>query len=288
MIDFAGSGVVHMVGGVAGLVGAIAVGPRIGRFDADGKPVTLPGHSATLVVLGTFILWFGWYGFNPGSTLAVADASSLTVTAHTAVTTTLGAASGGVTSLFLVYFLTGVWDLLAVCNGLLAGLVSITAGCSVVQAWAAVLIGFIGAFVFYYSCKLLEKLKIDDPLLAAPMHGFCGMWGVIAVGLLAEESKLRLAYPTNYAVENVAAVPRTSKGAFYKGDGRLLGCQVCGIVCITAWVTGMMSLLFFPLKFLGLLRVPQDFEMAGLDASKHGGSAYNMDNDQMKKSPAGF
>ncbi|CAG9460414.1 unnamed protein product [Pedinophyceae sp. YPF-701] len=276
MIDFAGSGVVHMTGGFAGLIGAIAVGPRTGRFDADGKPVALPGHSATLVTLGTFILWFGWYGFNPGSTLAISSAGTLKVTAHVAVTTTLGAGSAGVTSLFLTYAQTGVWDLLAVCNGLLAGLVSITGPCPVVTAWAAVLIGAIGAFVFNYSCKLLEKLKIDDPLSAAPMHGFCGAWGVFIIGLLAKEDMVADAYGFS-----------DIKGAFYGGNGKLLGLQILGIIVIAAWVCFWMSVLFFSLKFAGLLRVSPEEEMAGLDVSKHGGSAYN--NDDMKKEkPSGL
>jgi Amt family ammonium transporter len=270
-----------MTGGVAGLIGAVAVGPRIGRFDAEGNAIALPGHSATLVVLGTFILWVGWYGFNPGSTLAMANADNLTVTAHVAMTTTLGAAGAGVTALFFTYFMTGVWDLLAVCNGLLAGLVSVTAGCPVFQAWSSALVGAIGAIIFYGSCKLLEKLKIDDPLAASPMHGFCGAWGVFAVGLLAHPDKTRMAYSDFGDLKN-------SKGAFYGGNGKMLGNQICCIVAIAAWVGGMMSLLFFPLKFLGILRVPQEYEMAGLDASKHGGNAYNMENDQLKKSPGGF
>ena len=168
MYDFAGSGVVHMTGGVAGLMGAMIVGPRTGRFGPDGRVVAMPGHNASLVVLGTFILWVGWYGFNPGSQLAIIGSEA--VVARTAVSTTLSAAAGGVTAMAINYGLYHVWDLIAVCNGVLAGLVGITAGCSVTEPWTAIVCGFISAWVIHGAGKLLLKLKIDDPLEAAPMH----------------------------------------------------------------------------------------------------------------------
>ena len=168
VIDFAGSGVVHMTGGVAGLMGAIMVGPRTGRFGPDGKPVPMPGHNAALVVLGTFILWVGWYGFNPGSQLAISDGVSAEVTARVAVITTLAAAAGGVTAMILHYSLYKVWDLIAVCNGVLAGLVSITAGCPVIEPYAAVIAGAGGAVILWATGKLLLKLKIDAGCLASP------------------------------------------------------------------------------------------------------------------------
>jgi len=278
MIDFAGSGVVHMVGGVAGLMGAIVVGPRTGRFE-NGKTVAMPGHSATLVVLGTFLLWFGWYGFNPGSMLAISTPTALTVTARVSVTTTLAAGAGGMAGLFATYFMQGHWDLMACCNGLLCGLVAITAGCSTVEPWAAILIGGTSALVFIGACLLLEKLQIDDPLSAAPMHGAAGAWGVFCVGLLAKRQYVMEAYGTSGA--------KATYGAFYGGTGHLLGCQVLGIVVITAWVGGIMFALFFTLHMLGLLRVKPEVELAGLDVSKHGGSAYNTENtpDAFKKGP---
>ena len=261
VIDFAGSGVVHMTGGVAGLMGAIMVGPRTGRFGPDGKPVPMPGHNAALVVLGTFILWVGWYGFNPGSQLAIADGVSALVTARVAVITTLAAAAGGVTAMVLHYSLYKVWDLIAVCNGVLAGLVSITAGAYALQPWAAILAGFVGSVVLWGASKLLLKLRIDDPLEAFPVHGACGAWGCIAVGLFADE---KLLGNENY-------------GALLGGGGKLLGNQILGILVITLWVGTTIGGLFFALKTAGMLRASAEEEAAGLDESKHGGSAYNME-----------
>ena len=216
--DFAGSGVVHMVGGFAGLMGAIMVGPRTGRFDAQGRPIAMPGHNAALVVLGTFILWVGWYGFNCGSQARATTAADAVVIGRVGITTTLAASAGGVTSLFLNYALYKVWDLIAVCNGVLAGLVSITAGCSVLDLYMAVFAGFIGAFVLFGASKLLLKLRIDDPLEAFPVHGACGMWGVLAVGLFAKEK---------YLGDN----DNDRYGALMGGNGRLFGVQLLGAVC---------------------------------------------------------
>jgi len=276
VIDFAGSGVVHLTGGIAGLMGAWIVGPRTGRFDENGKAVSMPGHSATLVVLGTFLLWFGWYGFNPGSTLAISSAATLNVTARTAVTTTLGAGAAGLANLFLTYLQTGTWDLLACCNGLLAGLVSVTAGCPVIEPWAAIMAGAIGACIFNYSCILLEKMKIDDPLAAAPMHGFCGAWGVFFVGLLAKPEFVEEAY---------GIAGKDTYGAFYGGNGTLLGVNLLSILMIILWVGGLLGALFFVLHKMNLLRVKPEMELAGLDVSKHGGSAYNMEHspDMLKQ-----
>ena len=260
--DFAGSGVVHMTGGFAGLMGAIMVGPRTGRFDAQGRPIAMPGHNAALVVLGTFILWVGWYGFNCGSQLSATSADDATAIGRVGITTTLAASAGGVTSLFLNYALYKVWDLIAVCNGVLAGLVSITAGCSVLDLYMAVFAGFIGAFVLFGSSKLLLKLRIDDPLEAFPVHGACGLWGVLAVGLFAKEK---------YLGDN----DNDRYGALMGGNGRLFGVQLLGAVCIILWTCGILGPFFFVLKQAGLLRTSAEEEAAGLDESKHGGSAYN-------------
>jgi len=210
MIDFAGSGVVHMTGGATALIAAIILGPRIGRFyDEDGNPLDKPGefapHSVSLQVLGTFILWFGWYGFNPGSTLNISTPGYGDVAALCAVTTTLAAAAGAVSSMFfdtLLGFLgegEAEYDLTMAMNGCLGGLVAITAGCSTVEPWAAIVIGIIGGVVYVLSSKLLIKLKIDDAVDAIPVHFFNGMWGCIATGLFASRRYVTMTYGEKYS-----------------------------------------------------------------------------------------
>lgn len=281
MLDFAGSGVVHMVGGWAGFMGAAVVGPRVGRFDNEGNVRDLPGHSATLVVLGTFLLWFGWYGFNPGSMLTIQGTAAINVVGRAAVTTTLSGGTAGCTALFLTYFKTDAWDLLAVCNGLLAGLVSVTASCPMIEPWAAVLCGFIGAFIFQGAEKLLLRMRVDDPLAAAPMHGCCGMWGVLFVGLLAKEEFIAETYGR--------PIGGLEHGLFYGGGGNLLACQVVGIAVIASWTAVLLGSFFVMMNKLGMMRVPPEEELIGLDVSHHGGSAYNMDeNDAMRKSQGGL
>lgn len=268
-LDFAGSGIVHMTGGLAGLAGAYFVGPRMGRFDEDGKPVEIRGHSASLVVLGTFVLWVGWYGFNPGSALAISGVEYYNVASRAAVTTTLSAASGGVVTLFYLYFVNHIYDLIAVCNGVLGGLVGITAGCAVVEPWAAIIIGGIAAMVIQGADVVLLKFQIDDPLQAAHIHGFCGMWGVFVVGIIATEKYVQQVYGLddrgNYY------------GLFYGGGGNLLACQLIGIIAISAWTLGLLGPFFFAMNKIGLLRCSAEVEQIGLDVSKHGGSAYAYD-----------
>ena len=270
MIDFAGSGVVHMTGGFAGLMGAAIIGPRSGRFQSDGSPSpNFQGHSVTLVVLGTFILWFGWYGFNPGSMLAIN--TYVEVVSRTAVTTTLSAAAGGVASLMWNYAKSKTWDLSQACNGVLSGLVGITAGCSVVDPSAALLCGVLAAIIFDLGSTLLLKLHIDDPLGAAPMHGFCGAFGVIFVGLFARDTYVNQAYGPSGQVQY---------GLFFGGGAKLLACQCLGVICIIAWVAVTIGSLFALMKAIGILRVPVDEEILGLDVSHHGGKAYNDGNDE--------
>uniref|UniRef100_A0A7S1T8N8 Ammonium transporter n=1 Tax=Compsopogon caeruleus TaxID=31354 RepID=A0A7S1T8N8_9RHOD len=286
-LDFAGSGVVHMVGGFAGLVGAIIVGPRLGRFDAEGKVVPMPGHSATLCTLGTFILWFGWYGFNPGSTLgAVSSAISesdlsdfptlasgeligpnLTNTFQRAiVTTTLAGAAAGVTTLIAVKFRDHIFDLISCLNGTLAGLVAVTASCAWIEPWAAIVIGIIGAIVYMVAAWLLLKLKIDDPLEAFPIHGACGLWGVLAVGVFVREEYL---IEAGYSAKNA--------GFLYGSGGKQLGIQIACALGIMVWVTTLIGLFFMIFKLAGLLRISAEEELLGNDVSKHGGSAYPED-----------
>jgi len=268
MIDFAGSGIVHMTGGVAALVGAIFLGPRTGRFSPSGEVIDMPGHSSVLVALGTFILWFGWYGFNPVSTLAF---EYMETAARVAVTTTLGAAAGGISALTIHYSLTKHLDVGPMCNGILAGLVSVTGNCVVVEPWAAAVIGAIGAAVYYGFSALIKKLKIDDPLDASAVHGACGAWGVIAAGLFAKQKYVL----NDYGCEGGA----DDYGAFYGGGGKQLGNQIAGVLAIIAWVGATSAILFGSLKAAGVLRVPVEEEEVGLDTSHHGGSAYNFEKE---------
>ena len=274
-IDFAGSGVVHMTGGVAALVGAAVIGPRSGRFEGGGrvgKPVPIKGHSSVLQVLGTFILWLGWYGFNPGSTLGITPSGYAQAAARSVVTTTLSAASGGITVCLLEKMLgSKTWDVGAVCNGILGGLVSITAGCSVTYPWAAALIGFLGGFVYFGSSKLVLKVcKIDDPLDAFAVHGACGFWGCIATALFSAPA---FAYYASGVTASDCNSDCAGVGLFY-GCGCLMGVTVAALLAEIVWVGSMTFMMFFILKMAGILRVSQEVEEAGMDVSKHGGSAY--------------
>ncbi|KAI0566183.1 Ammonium Transporter [Gracilaria domingensis] len=261
MIDFAGCSVVHMVGGFAGLAGAIIVGPRFGRFNSDGKPMPLPGHSATLATLGTFLLWFGWYGFNPGSALGITGGLFATVQ-RCAVTTTIAAAVGGLTTLIVKKLLDHFFDLLSVLNGILAGLVAITASCAFVDIWAAIIIGFIGALVYVGSAMALLFFKIDDPLEAFPIHGATGFWGCLAAGFFNRKE-----------FQEVAGFDNPGAGVI-DGSGRLLLTNFVGCLIIIGWVLGLLVPFFLLLKFLGILRISREEELIGNDISKHGGVAY--------------
>lgn len=281
MIDYAGSGVVHMVGGLSGFVGCVLVGPRMGRFDSNGKPVDMPGHSSTLVVLGTVLLWFGWYGFNPGSQGSIVGHFNADTVGRVAVTTTLSGAAGALSCLITGFMRHRAWDLVALCNGALVGFVSITAGCVAVEPWAAIIAGFVGGWIFDFVCWMFLRLRIDDPLSAAPMHGFCGAWGVFFVGLLAKKEYVQTAYDTARYGSNYGTGDGTgfTYGLFYPGGGgQLLAAQVIGILAIFGWVVGLMTIFFSILKFFKLLRISPEDEQAGLDISKHGGSAYNFDH----------
>lgn len=281
VVDFAGSGVVHMTGGATALVAAIILGPRKGRFyDEDGNPLEQPadfqGHSVALQVLGTFVLWFGWYGFNPGSALVIDNMDSSATAALCAVTTTVAAACGCVTAMFTDTFIesrkTGEvsYDLTMAMNGCLGGLVGITAGCSVVEPWAAVVIGIVAGWVYYGFSKLLIKLKIDDAVDAIPVHFANGMWGVIAVGLFAEESKMATA---GYTTVHVGWFYSWGKGS---GDANLLLVQFIAVIWICAWVSIVMTPFFMMLNALGMFRVDPLEEEVGLDISHHNGAAYDL------------
>ncbi|XP_027364254.1 ammonium transporter 1 member 1-like [Abrus precatorius] len=280
VIDFAGSGVVHMVGGVAGLWGALIEGPRIGRFDHNGRSVALRGHSASLVVLGTFMLWFGWYGFNPGSFTKILSAYSSgnyygqwSAVGRTAVTTTLAGSTAALTTLFGKRVISGHWNVTDVCNGLLGGFAAITAGCSVVEPWAAIVCGFVAALVLIACNKLAETVRYDDPLEAAQLHGGCGAWGVIFTALFAKEEYVNQVYPGK------AGRPY---GLFMGGGGKLLAAHVIQVLVITGWVSATMGPLFWALHKMKLLRISAEDELAGMDLTRHGGFAYAYEDDEHK------
>ncbi|QJA05951.1 ammonium transporter [Thermosulfurimonas marina] len=258
-LDFAGSGVVHAVGGLVGLAGAIVLGPRFGKFDKNGKPRAIPGHNIPLATLGVFILWFGWYGFNPGSTFS---AHHLRISVI-AVNTTLAAAAASLTALLIVLAKTRKFDLGMALNGVLAGLVAITAPCAWVEAWAAVVIGVVAGIILVAGVYFLEAIKVDDPVGAVPVHGFNGLWGLIAVGLFADGTY------GNYAIE-----PPFVKGLFYGGGVDQLIAQLIGAGALFVWAFGVGLILFKLLDVLIGIRVSPREEIQGLDLLEHGTPAY--------------
>jgi len=255
-IDFAGSGVVHMVGGWCGLMGAIIVGPRIGRFDPDtGKVNELYSGNSALQALGTFILWFGWYGFNCGSTLAMSGGMG-NIAGKVAVNTTISAACATMTSVFLGYAIEGHWDISMGLNGALAGLVSITAPCPVVDPWMAFIIGFVAACVLHAGHYLILMAKIDDPCDACVVHGFCGVWGCWAVGIFCTDKNIMYG---GYPGGNDAC-----------GRAEQFGVQIVGTIVIIVWVVFTGGLLFLGISYTVGMRVSSDTEEVGMDASEHG------------------
>ena len=254
LIDFAGCGPVHMVGGFTGLVGAIVVGPRTGRF-MDGRVNELYSGNKTLQALGTFILWFGWYGFNAGSTLGLGG-NLANVAGKVVVNTTLAGATAGVVTTFIGKIMFGHYDISMGLNGVLAGLVSITANCQVVEPWHAIIIGTVGSLLLFAGSFLLQKLRIDDPCDAAVVHGICGMWGLWAAGIFCVDSNVQYAgYPnTNTACKS----------------GEQFGVQVVGSLAILAWTLGASAIMFFTIKATVGMRITSEAEDLGLDASEHG------------------
>jgi len=250
MVDFAGSSVVHMVGGVAALVGAVIVGPRKGRFVAE-ESEEFGAHSVPLCVLGTFFLWFGWYGFNPGSTLQMHTKEDGYAAGLVAVNTTLAPCVAGL----LVFFLRAkvvapkLLDVGGFCNGILAGLVSITAGCGFVKPWESILIGLIGGFVYQGASMLLRRAKVDDVVDAFPVHGACGIWGLLALGFFGNPDETG------------------GNGAFYGGDQ--ISIQIFAVFMIVMWVTPLSIAIMLPLRLLGALRHSDEFQEAGADLMEH-------------------
>ncbi len=251
-VDFAGSTAVHSVGGWAALAGALVIGPRIGKFHKDGTVTPIMGHSMPLAALGVFILWLGWFGFNPGSTTSMAGGNF----ARIAVITNLSAVAGVITAMATSWILFKKPDCSFALNGALAGLVSITAGCNDVGPVSALLIGSIGGVVCVLSVLMFDRMRIDDPVGAISVHGVCGAWGTLAVGLFAD------------------AIYAGSSGLFSGGGMSLLLIQATGVVAIMIWAFGTSLLIFLGLKYTIGLRVPEEEEIAGLDSTEHGMVAY--------------
>jgi len=247
--DFAGSGVVHLVGGVAALVGTAVMGPRKGRFGENA--VDIEHSSMMLVTLGTFILWFGWYGFNAGSTAGLVG-QSVTV-ARCMINTTLSASAGGLTLFVAESFRQKKYDVSAFCNGVLAGLVSITAGCNCIDPAVSIVVGIIGALCCQGAALLLEKLQIDDPIGAFPVHGACGLWGLLAVGFF------------DFGAAGAGANQRP--GVFYGGEAtQRFTPNLAMMGLVPLWVAGMTLPAFFGLKFAGVLRYSEEVETVGIDS----------------------
>lgn len=250
--DFAGSGVVHAVGGLVGLAGAMVLGPRFGKYDKNGKPQAIPGHNIPFAAIGVFILWFGWFGFNPGSTLNGNDLRIAVI----AVNTNLAAAAGAAVALITIYLKTKVWDIGMALNGALAGLVAVTAPCAVISAPSAIMIGAVGGILVVFSILTVENVGIDDPVGAFSVHGVNGLWGLIAVGLFADGTYADI------------------KGLFFGGGVDQLMHQLVGAGTAILWAFPLGWLTFKIMDLIFGIRVSPEEEIAGLDVLEHGGAAY--------------
>lgn len=251
--DFAGSAIVHSVGGVLALIGAIALGPRRGKYDANGKSRAIPGHSLILAALGVFILWMGWFGFNPGSQLAATGEVNRIAISHVFLTTNLAAACGGIATMFVTWIKYGKPSFSLTLNGVLAGLVGITAGCDAVDAWGAIIIGLVCGIVLVYTIEFIDrKLHIDDPVGASSVHGICGILGTLMTGLFS-----------------------VSEGLFYGHGWGFLGAEAFGILIIDLWAAVTGVILFYSIKKIHGLRVSARIEDEGLDIYEHGETCYN-------------
>lgn len=252
-IDFAGSTIVHQFGGIIALMGAIIVGPRVRRvFGSPPKPSNM-----ALAALGTFILWFGWYGFNVGSTLAAEDPNQLGLVA---VNTTLAASAGALGAMFLQYMLNKHWDLAFILNGSLAGLVGITAGCAFVTPMASIIIGLTAGVVVLLTMNALESAKVDDAVGAFAVHGACGALGSLAIGFWG-----------------VPVLTDTAGGFFMGGGFDLLATQAYGVVIVAVWAVVTGGIMFYALKMMGVLRMPEAANEIGIDAYEHKATVWHHD-----------
>ena len=256
MQDFAGSTVVHYQGALAALAGALLLGPRIGKFGADGKPNPIPGHNIPFVTLGVLILWFGWFGFNPGSTLSV-DFGGIGFFAYVAVNTNLAAAAGVIGAVATSWIVIRKPDLSMMLNGAIAALVAITAACAFVAPWAALLIGFLAGVIVVLGVLLVERVGIDDPIGAIAAHGMAGVWGTLALGF----------FTVPQLAENLAT---GQPGLFYGGGFHQLGVQALGLAAVGAFTFTVSFGALWAMKRIAGIRVEPEVETAGLDVSEHG------------------
>jgi Amt family ammonium transporter len=257
-LDFAGSGAVHMLGGFVGLAGTMVLGPRFGKY-INGKPRAIPGHSISLAMLGAFLLWFGWFGFNAGSTLA---ASELRISVI-ATTTSMAAAAGAFTAMLFTWIRNKKPDVGMTINGSLAGLVAITAGCAWVPAWTAVIIGAVAGILVALGVYFFDRIGVDDPVGAVSVHGINGIWGLLAVGLFADGT---------YGVYTTEA-PRVV-GLLYGGGWGQFIAQGIGVAVCLGWSFGLGMLTFKLMDKFVKIRVSPEDELKGLDISEHGTDAY--------------
>lgn len=255
-LDFAGGTVVHSVGGWAALAGAIILGPRYGKYDQSGKPKTIPGHNMSLAVIGLFVLWLGWFGFNPGSTMSFQNPGDVV---HILVTTNTAAIAAILTATATSWLFIGKPNLGMTINGCLAGLVAITAGCAYVSVPSSLIIGAIAGVIVVFSVLLFDRAKIDDPVGATSVHLICGIFGTLCIGLFAQEGVTSLS---------------TVNGLFFGGGLSLLGKEALGVLAVGAFAFAASSLIWYLLKNTIGIRVSLEEEIQGLDIGEHGHSAY--------------
>ncbi|WP_195964355.1 ammonium transporter [Clostridium cuniculi] len=255
-MDFAGDTVVHSVGGWAALAGALILGPRIGKYGKDGKVNAIPGHNMSLAVIGLFVLWLGWFGFNPGSTMSFQNPSDVM---HILMTTNTAAIAAILTSTITSWIFIGKPDLGMTINGCLAGLVGITGSCAYVSISASLIIGAIAGIIVVFAVVFFDRIKVDDPVGATSVHLGCGVFGTICVGLFAKEGVTTLS---------------TQNGLFYGGGFKLLGIQLLGIIAVGVFVFAASLLVWFIIKKTIGIRVSREEEIAGLDIGEHGNIAY--------------
>lgn len=255
-LDFAGDTVVHSLGGWAALAGALVLGPRIGKYDKDGKPRAIPGHNMSLAVIGLFVLWLGWFGFNPGSTMSFQNPADVM---HILMTTNTSAIAAVLTATAASWLLLGKPDLGMTINGCLAGLVAITGGCAYISIGNSLLIGAVAGVLVVFAVLFFDRVKVDDPVGATSVHLCCGVFGTLCIGLFAQEGVTTLS---------------TKNGLFYGGGAGLLGTQLLGIAAVGAFVFAASLVLWWVLKKTMGIRVTREEEIAGLDIGEHGNHAY--------------